>query len=190
MWAIVIADENGRVITWRAFEAGGCGDGRLRRVGDRFLLKVFTAYGRNYRFELIGDEIRPIRLEPRPSRKSLEKIVRLGGEVFCGVIRYIDFSKSKIKDDDFAEIPDALDIVGVDWLNLEGMRLNGAGLRYLKDQGNLSQLTLDNTAVDDAGVVHLARFKGLEVSVVDRLPSSGKNSRRAEGSGRAEDLVA
>ena len=79
--AIAITDERGRVLTWKELgENSNFDSADLERAGDRLVLAIYSddqGYYSTYRFDLAGDEIRPIRVEPFPNPKIMDALIRI-----------------------------------------------------------------------------------------------------------------
>ena len=181
---IAISDERGRLLTWRELgEIDYLDSAVLERAGDRIIISVPTnniGYDSTDRYDLAGDKIRPIRVEPFPNSKKMDALTRIdrrGGRVILNprLGNSVFFEEPNFTDDDLAALADAWDAIGgVKSLDLSSTRITGKGFIHWKSLSSLKELDLGVTAVDDAGLIHLARFKGLEVLTLLDCPLQGK----------------
>ena len=169
---VVITDDWGRVLTWKELgETIYFDSADLERAGDRNILAIYNeqaGYRSIYRSDLADDEIRPIRVEPFPSRKimdALAKINHISMDVSLNpkLGNTVNFNGGTQTDDELAALADTLDVLGgVKTLYLARSRITGAGLVHLKSLSSLKELDLHETAVDDAGLALLSSLVNLE----------------------------
>jgi hypothetical protein len=129
------------------------------RLDPKAVKKVYTFFIQDHEFKA-GEN--PNRKEQQTGRKSVEALRTLGAQVFLQKDKVIEVSanRTKISDDDLMHVAEFIDMTD---LSLEETAVSAAGIAHLGKLQKLEWLNLYRTKVGDKGLSHLKDLKSLKL---------------------------